>query len=97
MVAESILQPVYEPHQTNHAGTVVVLYWDADEGRGHFMDASAELPGGLAPCRPNPNAPASAACIPGLAAMAVRFGTMPWRRLVEPAVRAAEERPVMNS
>lgn len=101
MVAGSILQPVYEPHQTNHAGTVVVLYWEADEGRSHFMDASAELPGGLAPCRPNPNAPASAACIPGfipgLAAMADRFGTMPWRRLVEPAVRAAEEGPVMSS
>ena len=101
MVAGSVLQPVYEPHQTNHAGTVVVLYWDAEEGRAHFMDASAELPEGLPIFRPNPHSPASAACIPGfipgLAAMAERFGSKPWRSLVEPAVRAAEEGPVMTS
>ena len=101
MVAGSVLQPVYEPHQTNHAGTVVVLYWDVEEGRAHFMDASAELPEGLPIFRPNPHSPASAACIPGfipgLAAMAERFGSKPWRSLVEPAVRAAEEGPVITS
>lgn len=101
MVAGSILQPVYEPHQTNHAGTVVVLYYDADTERAYFMDASAELPRGLAPFCPNPHAPTNAACIPGfipgLAAMAERFGTQRWSSLVEPAVKAAEEGPLMTS
>jgi gamma-glutamyltranspeptidase/glutathione hydrolase len=100
-VAGSLVQPVYEPHQTNHAGTVVTLYWDAETGRAYFMDASAELPKGLAPFRPNPHSPASAACIPGfvpgLASMVERFGSKPWSYLVEPAVKAAEEGPVINS
>lgn len=100
-VAGSLVQPVYEPHQTNHAGTVVALVWDAETGRAYFMDASAELPEGLPMFCPNPHASSSAACIPGfvpgLASMAERFGTKPWGYCVEPAVRAAEEGPVINS
>ncbi len=100
-IAGSLVQPVYEPHQTNHAGTVVTLYWDAETEKAYFMDASAELPEGLVPFRPNPHSPASAACIPGfvsgLASMLERFGTKPWRYLTEPAVKAAEEGPVINS
>jgi gamma-glutamyltranspeptidase/glutathione hydrolase len=100
-IAGSLVQPVYEPHQTNHAGTVVTLYWDAETEKAYFMDASAELPEGLAPFRPNPHSPTSAACIPGfvpgLASMLERFGTKPWRYLVETAVKAAEEGPVINS
>ncbi|UCD44986.1 MAG: gamma-glutamyltransferase [Candidatus Bathyarchaeota archaeon] len=94
-VAGSLVQPVYEPHMTNHAGTVAFLYWGAGEGRGYFMDACAELPGGLRPFHPNSHAAASAACIPGfmpgLAAMLERFGSKTWRELAEPAVRAARE------
>lgn len=94
-VAGSLVQPVYEPHMTNHAGTVCFLYWDAETGRPYFMDASAELPEGMPPFRPNTHAPSSAACvpgfIPGLADMLDRFGSMDWRRLCEPAVRAAGE------
>ncbi len=100
-VAGSLVQPVNEPHQTNHAGTVVTLFWDAEKEKAYFMDASAELPEGLAPFRPNPHSPASAACIPGfipgLASMLERFGTKPWRYLAEPAVKAADEGPVINS
>ena len=93
-IAGSLVQPVYEPHQTNYAGTVVTLYWDAETEKAYFVDASAELPEGLAPFRPNPHSSASAACIPGfvpgLASMLERFGTKPWRYLVEPAVKAAK-------
>ena len=100
-IAGSLVQPVYEPHQTNHAGTVATLYWDAETEKSYFMDASAELPEGLEPFKPNPHSPASVACIPGfvpgLASMLERFGTKPWRYLVEPAVKAAEEGPVINS
>lgn len=100
-VTGSLLQPMYEPHQTNHAGTVVALYWDADTERAYFMEASAELPQGLKIFNPNPFAADSAACIPGfvpgLASMAERFGTKPWSHCVEPAVKAAEHGPVMTS
>ncbi len=94
-VAGSLVQPVYEPHMTNHAGTVALLYWDGDEGRGRFMDACAELPEGLRPFHPNPYAASSAACIPGfvpgLASMLELYGSKPWGELAEPAVRAARE------
>lgn len=77
MVAGSILQPVYEPHQTNHAGTVVVLYYDADTERAYFMDASAEFPGGLSPFCPNPHAPTTPPAYP-----ASFPASPPWRRRV---------------
>jgi len=53
-VAGSLVQPVYEPHMTNHAGTVALLYWDASEEKAYFMDACAELPDGLPPLLPKP-------------------------------------------
>jgi len=99
-VAGSLVQPVYEPHQTSHAGTICFLYWDAATKRAYFMDASAELPEGLAPFSPNPHASSNAACIPGfmpgLASMLERFGSMRWRELAEPAVKAAREGVVVT-
>ena len=100
-VAGSLVQPVHEVHQTNHAGTVVTLYWDAETERAYFMDASAELPGDLRISTPNPHSSDNAACIPGfipgLASMLERFGSKPWSTLMEPAVRAAREGAVMSS
>ena len=94
-VAGSLVQPVYEVHMTNHAGTVAFLYWDASTNRSYFMDACAELPKGLKPFSPNPYAPSSAACIPGfipgLADMLRRFGTKSWSELCEPAVKTARD------
>ncbi|MCX6655234.1 MAG: gamma-glutamyltransferase [Candidatus Bathyarchaeota archaeon] len=99
-VAGSLVQPVYEPHMTNHAGTVAALLWVGDEGRAYFVDACAELPSGLRPFHPNPYAASNAACIPGfmpgLASMLDRFGTMSWRELCEPAVKAAREGPIVT-
>jgi gamma-glutamyltranspeptidase/glutathione hydrolase len=96
-----LLQPVHEPHQTNHAGTVVFLYWDVDTQRTYFMDASAELPLGLKPFCPNLRAPEKAACIPGfipgLSSMAEKFGTKPWSYYVQPAIKAAEEGSYVTS
>jgi len=100
-VAGSLVQPVYEPHMTNHAGTVAALIWDAEAGLGHFVDACAELPAGLRPFHPNPYATSSAACIPGfmpgLASMLDRFGSMSWKTLCEPAIKAAREGTVITS
>jgi len=80
-VAGSLVQPVHEVHQTNHAGTVVTLYWDAETERAYFMDASAELPGDLRIFTPNPHSSDNAACIPGfipgLDSMLDKFGSKP--------------------
>jgi gamma-glutamyltranspeptidase/glutathione hydrolase len=94
-VAGSLVQPVYEVHMTNHAGTVAFLYWDASSGRSYFMDACAELPRELGPFTPNPYSSSSAACIPGfipgLADMLEKFGSKTWSELCEPAVKAARD------
>ena len=100
-VAGSLVQPVYEPHMTNHAGTVAALVWSSAEGRAHFVDACAELPNDLRPFNPNPYASSSAACIPGfvtgLASMLDKFGSMTWREICEPAVKAAKEGSIITS
>ena len=100
-VAGSLAGPVYEPHMTTHSGTVSFLYWDADAGRSHFMDASPTLPEGLAPFCPHPYTKETAAAIPGsaagLKAMLHRFGSMEWRNLVEPAVKAARDGHIVTS
>ena len=100
-VAGSLLQPVYEPHMTNHAGTVAALIWSSAEGKAYFVDSCAELPTGLRPFSPNPYAPSSAACIPGfmpgLASMLERFGSKSWRELCEPAVEAARNGTIITS
>jgi gamma-glutamyltranspeptidase/glutathione hydrolase len=100
-IAGSLVQPVYEPHMTNHAGTVTFLYWNAEIECAYFMDAAAELPKGLELFCPNSYAPTNAACIPGfipgLAAMAEQFGTKPWSYYVQPAIEAAENGSVMKS
>lgn len=100
-VTGSLIQPIYEPHQTNHAGTVTFLYWDAKKKRSYFMDATAEIPKGLRPFYPNPHASTNVACIPGfipgLAAMLEKFGTKSWSYCIKPAIKAAEDGPIMNS
>jgi len=99
-VAGSLLQPVYEPHMTNHAGTVAALIWSSAEGKAYFVDSCAELPTGLRPFSPNPYAPSSAACIPGfmpgLVSMLERFGSKSWRELCEPAVEAARNGTIIT-
>ena len=99
-VAGSLLQPVYEPHMTNHAGTVAALIWSSAEGKAYFVDSCAELPTGLRPFSPNPYAPSSAACIPGfipgLESMLEKFGSKSWRELCEPAVEAASEGTIIT-
>ena len=99
-VAGSLVQPIYEPHMTNHAGTVAALIWSSSEGKAFFVDACAELPAGLKPFNPNPYAASSAACIPGfipgLSSMLDRFGTMKWGQLCEPAVKAAREGSIIT-
>ncbi|MBE0527992.1 MAG: gamma-glutamyltransferase, partial [Thermoleophilia bacterium] len=34
-IAGSLIQAVIEPHMTNHAGTVMFLYWEAKTGKAY--------------------------------------------------------------
>ncbi|UAK23774.1 gamma-glutamyltransferase family protein [Sphingomonas nostoxanthinifaciens] len=100
-VAGCMVQAAVEPFLTNHTGTISLLFYEASTGSFHQLHSAGTFPAGLAPFRPIPRMATGyarlppAACIPGfmpgLGAMHARFGRSPWPRLVEPAIRWAEE------
>lgn len=100
-IAGCLVQAAVEPFMTNHAGTVVFLYYEAKSGTFHQLDSTGTFPGGIAPFRPLPKmshgfaATHLSACIPGfmpgLKAMFERFATRSWASLCSDAIRWAEE------
>ncbi len=100
-VAGSIAQATVQPEMTNHTGTVSWLYWDAKSRTTYQLNSMGTLHPDLPPFRPYPPglggvaAGAPMACIPGfmpgMEAMHTRFGTKPWRSLVEPSIPLAED------
>jgi gamma-glutamyltranspeptidase/glutathione hydrolase len=101
VVAGSITQATVQIDMTNHTGTVSCVYWDAKTGTAHYLNSMGTLHPDLPPMRTYPPgvggvaAGSPMACIPGfmpgMAAMHSRFGSRPWRSLVEPAIPWAED------
>ena len=99
-VAGNIVQATVQPEMTNHTGTVSWLYWDAGTKKTHQLNSMGTLHPDLPPMRTYPMgvggvaAGSPMACIPGfmpgLQVMHERFGTKPWKSLVEPAIPWAE-------
>jgi gamma-glutamyltranspeptidase/glutathione hydrolase len=101
-ISACMVQAAVEPFMTNHAGIVVLLYWEATTGRTYQLNATGTFPPYLAPFHPvgalggyaPPGAPGPSACIPGfipgLGEMHRRFGTRPWAELCEDAIDWAE-------
>jgi len=103
-IAASLVQAVVEPHLTNHGGSVSALYWDAETGEYHQLNAIGAFVPNKPLFKPVPQGvggycpagwPAVSACIPGfmpgLQALYERFGNLSWQRLCEPAVEWAEK------
>ncbi len=97
VVAGSITQATVQLEMTNHTGTVSVLYWEAKTGKVYHLNSMGTLHPDLPPFRPYPPdgiKVTDMACIPGfmpgMQAMHARFGTKPWKSLVEPAIPWAE-------
>ena len=73
-VAGSLVQAVVEPHMTNHAGSVLFLYWDAATSQAYHLNGMGTLVPDKAPFRPIPpigirfatEGHNPCACIPGL-------------------------------
>lgn len=101
VVAGSITQATVQIDMTNHTGTVAVMYWEAKSGRFHYLNSWGTLPAELPPFQTYPaGAPgvhvgSPMACIPGfipgMQAIHERFGSKPWRGLVERAIPWAED------
>jgi gamma-glutamyltranspeptidase/glutathione hydrolase len=100
-VAGSITQAVVQLEHTNHTGSVSFLYWDAKTSKTYYLNSQGTLVPDLPPFRVFPQGPgpigreSPMACIPGfmpgMAAMHSRFGSKPWKSLVEPAIPWAED------
>src|SRR3984885_14068263 len=101
VVAGSITQAVVQLDHTNHTGSVSFLYWDAKTARTYYLNSQGTLVAHLPPFRTFPQGPppigreSPMACIPGfmpgMAAIHSRFGSKPWKSLVEPAIPWAED------
>ena len=95
-----LLQNVYEPHMSSHAGTIDFLYYDNLTGKSHFLNGVAELPPDIKPMAPNPHNQRSCTIpgfAPSLAELHKRFGTKEWSYYCQPAIKAAEEGTIMTS
>ena len=105
VVAGSITQAVVQLEHTNHTGSVSFLYWDAKTAKTYYLNSQGTLVPDLPPFRTYPQGKrpigreSPMACIPGfmpgMAAIHARFGSKPWKSLVEPAIPwAADGFPV---
>jgi gamma-glutamyltranspeptidase / glutathione hydrolase len=105
VVAGSITQAVVQLDHTNHTGSVSFLYWDAKTSKTYYLNSQGTLVARLPPFRTYPQGPppigreSPMACIPGfmpgMQAIHERFGSKPWKSLVEPAIPwAADGFPV---
>ena len=101
VVCGSIVQATVQPEMTNHTGTVSALVYEAKTGRIHCLNSTGTLHPTLPPFRPYPPGVGGLAigspmaCIPGfmpgMKALHERFGSRPWKSLVEPAIPWAED------
>jgi gamma-glutamyltranspeptidase/glutathione hydrolase len=99
-VAGAITQATVQIDMTNHTGTVSVLYWEAKTGKVYHLNSMGTLhpdlppfytyPPGLGGVAAGPPMACIPGFMPGMAAMHERFGTRPWKLLVEPAIAWAE-------
>ena len=99
-MAGAITQATVQLDMTNHTGTVSFIYWEAKTGKTYQLNSMGTLPPNLPPFRTYPPgldgvaAGAPMSCIPGfmpgVSAIHARFGTKPWKALVEPAIPWAE-------
>jgi gamma-glutamyltranspeptidase/glutathione hydrolase len=100
-VAGAITQATVQIDMTNHTGTVSVLYWEAKTRTVHHLNSMGTLHPDLPPFHTYPPglggvaAGPPMACIPGfmpgIAAIHERFGSRPWKSLVEPAIPWAQD------
>jgi gamma-glutamyltranspeptidase / glutathione hydrolase len=101
VIAGSITQAVVQLDHTNHTGSVSFLYWEAKSAKCYYLNSQGTLVAHLPPFRTFPQGPppigreSPLACIPGfmpgMQAIHERFGSKPWKSLVEPAIPWAED------
>lgn len=102
-IAGAITQATVQQDMTNHAGSILVLYWHNADQRVYELNSTGVIPPGVKPIRPVPPGRGMLtawprepmAVIPGfmpaMKALYERFATLPWQELCADALRWAEE------
>ena len=100
-VAGAITQATVQPEMTNHTGTVSFLFWEAKSGKTYYLNSMGTLhptlppfttyPPGLGGVAAGPPMACMPGFMPGIGAIHAKFGTKPWKSLVEPAIPWAED------
>lgn len=99
-IATSLSLGVAEPYASGLGGKLMLLYYEADSGRIHVVDAmdaagSINVPSYLKRPAEDRSYGYGAACVPGLAAglwtAHQKWGTRPWAKNVEPAIALARD------
>jgi gamma-glutamyltranspeptidase / glutathione hydrolase len=100
-VAGSITETVVQLYHTNLTGSVSFLYWEAKTGKTYYLNSQGTLAPHLPPFHTFPQGPppigreSAIAClpggVPGFGAIHARFGSKPWKSVVEPAIPWAED------
>ncbi|MFT7486180.1 MAG: gamma-glutamyltranspeptidase/glutathione hydrolase [Candidatus Paceibacteria bacterium] len=94
---------VVESMMSGMGGYGTILVFDAEKGEAHYLDASGKIPMAVdadvyrAPTpnymenRRNAKAVSTPGAVNAWAAMSERFGSLPWKELFDPAIRAATD------
>ncbi len=100
-MAGAITQATVQLDMTNHTGTVSFLYWEAKSGKTYQLNSMGTLvphlppfftyPAGLGGIAEGPPMACIPGFMPGVGAIHGRFGTKPWKTLVEYAIPWAED------
>jgi len=97
MVTAVFLQHVNDFHQVSHFGAMSAVGYDARSGEYYALNAVSERPRADRGGHGDAGKVAIGGVVRGLEALAERFGTRPWSRYLEPAIRSAEEGVVVTS
>lgn len=101
-VAASAVLSLVEPHMTGLGGDLFAIFWSAAEGRVVGLDASGRAGARMTPDQiradgfdgvpyQGPGSVTVPGAVAGWAALLDRYGSMPLARVLEPALRLAED------
>ncbi len=91
------VQEVADYHMVFLFGSMSALYYDAKTGKTHAIVAIGEHPDPDRNGGKGTEQVVVGGTVRGAAALSKRFGSKPWASLLEPAIREAEEGPLVTS
>lgn len=96
-ITATFMQHVHDYHQVSIFGAISGLYYEAATGTYHAFNGMSERPRADRGERGDASIVAIGGTVRTLEALAKRFGTRPWASYLEPAIRSADDGPLVTS